>query len=58
MLEQQEAQDRINIDQSIHAQSDQINSETQGSEENMQKRTAMQTAQTQQNIMQEDNQGG
>ncbi len=51
MLEQQEAQDRMNIDQTIHAQADQINTETQGSSENMQKQAMLQQQQSQQEQM-------
>lgn len=50
-LEQQEAQDRMNISQSIHAQSDQINSETQGSQENEQIQQAAQMQQDQESNM-------
>ncbi len=58
MLEQQESQDRQNIDQTIHAQADQINTETQGSAENMQQQAMQQTQQSEQQIMQDLNQGG
>lgn len=58
MLEQQESLDRQNIDQTIHAQSDQINSETQGSEENMQKQTMLQEQQSAQQTMQDVSLGG
>lgn len=57
-LEQQEAADRIAINDSIHAQSDQINSETQGSMENQQVAAYQQEQQSEQNIMQQVNQGG
>ena len=58
MLEMQETTDQEMIDQKIHKQADQINSETQGSQENMAKVSAMQTQQAQSNIMQDFNQGG
>jgi glutamine synthetase type III len=58
MLEQQEAQDRQNIDQTIHAQSDQINTETQGSAENMQQQAMLQMQQSEQQNMNELSQGG
>jgi hypothetical protein len=58
MLEQQEAGDRQNIDQQIHAQSNQINTETQGSAENMQLQQASQMFNDQSQNMQTMNQGG
>lgn len=57
-LERQEAADRIAINQSIHSQSDQINSETQGSMENQQAIAAQQEQKAEQNIMQQVNRGG
>lgn len=58
MLERQEMADRDMVTQNIHAQADQINSETQGSAENQQAQAAMQQQQMQQNIMSDFNQGG
>ena len=42
MLEQQEVQDRESIDQGIHQKADAINTETQGSSENMQQQAMQQ----------------
>jgi hypothetical protein len=58
MLEQQEAGDRENIDQKIHAQSDQINTETQGSAENMQLEAQQQMEQFARQNMQTMQEGG
>lgn len=58
MLEQQESQDRQNIDATIHAQSDQINTETEGSAENMQQKAMAQERQSKNQIMQDVSQGG
>lgn len=58
MMEQQETADRQNIDQTIHSQADQINTETQGSSENMQLQQAQQMQQDQSQIMNGFNQGG
>lgn len=58
MLEQQESVDRENIDQKIHEQSDQINTETQGSFENMQVNEAAQMAEAEAQNMQTMNLGG
>lgn len=58
LLEQQEASDRVNIDNTIHAQADRINSETEGSAENMQKQAMQQMQQSEQQIMNNVNQGG
>jgi len=58
MMEQQETADRQFIDQTIHAQSDLINSETQGSSEHMQMQQMQQMQQDQSQIMQGFNQGG
>lgn len=61
MIEQQEAADRDNIDENIHKQANQINTETQGSVENIQLTQALASQQQQadaQNIMQDINQGG
>jgi hypothetical protein len=55
MLEQQEAQDRQMISSDIHAESDVINSETQGSFENMEKQTLQEM---QMGAQQPFNQGG
>ncbi len=57
-LERQESQDRKEIDQTIHAQADQINTETTGSAENMQKQAMLQEQQSERQIMQGFNQGG
>ncbi len=57
-LEQAESQDRQNIDQTIHAQADQINTETQGSAENMQAQAMQQMQQSEQNNMETLSQGG
>jgi len=58
MMEHQETADRQNIDQTIHAQADQINTETQGSSENMQMQQAASMQQDQSQIMNGFNQGG
>lgn len=58
MLESQEASDQERVSSQINAEADQINSETQGSEENQQKQMMAQTAQNQEQIMQGFNQGG
>lgn len=58
MLERQETEDRQNIDQTIHAQADQINTETDGSAENMQQKATQQMQQSQQQIMSDVSQGG
>ena len=47
MLERQEASDRDSIDAKIHAQANQINTETQGSAENMQMQAVQQLSQQQ-----------
>lgn len=57
-LEQAESQDRQNIDKTIHAQADQINTETQGSAENMQAQAMQQMQQSESNNMQTISQGG
>jgi hypothetical protein len=57
-LERQEAEDRENINAGIHAQADQINTETQGSAENMQQKAMQQMQQMQNQQMQEFSQGG
>ena len=58
MLEQQEAQDRTNIDNRIHMQADQINTETEGSAENMQQQAMQQMQQSESQIMNDVSQGG
>lgn len=58
MLEQQESADREGIDQKIHAQSNQINTETQGSSENQQLQMAQQETESASQNMQTMNQGG
>ncbi|SRR3990167_6393261 len=58
VLERQEAEDRQSIDQNIHAQADQINTETQGSAENMQQQAMQQQLQSEQANMQTLSQGG
>lgn len=58
MLEQQEAQDRININDQIHSESNQINTETSGTVENQQAQAMQQEQQTQQATMQDLTQGG
>lgn len=58
MLEQQEAQDRININDQIHSESNQINTETAGTVENQQAQAMQQEQQTQQATMQDLTQGG
>lgn len=58
LMEQQEAQDRINIDKDINAQADLINTETQGSAENKQKQAMQQMQQSEQQPMQDLSQGG
>jgi hypothetical protein len=55
MLEQQEAQDRQQISQDIHNESDQINSETQGSAEHMEHQILQEMSMS---LQQPSNQGG
>lgn len=57
-LEMQEAEGREAQKSQVNAQADQINAETQGSEENLQRQSALQQNQFDQNIMQDFNQGG
>lgn len=58
MLERQESTDRELIDQKIHGQSNQINTETQGSAENMQLQAQQQMEQFAQQNLQTMQQGG
>lgn len=58
MLENQEMVDRNQVDASISAQANQINSETQGSEEHQNKQAAMQKIASQEQTMNQFNQGG
>lgn len=57
MLEQQEAADRENIDAKVQAQSNQINSETQGSQENQQMVQQQQIQQDQSQLMDDYQEG-
>lgn len=58
MLEQQESADREEVDSKIQSQANQINTETQGSSENMQLQEASQMMQDTTQNMQTMNQGG
>lgn len=58
MLEMQESADREAVDDKIHAQTDQINTETQGSSENMRQQAMQQQLQSGQQNMQAMSQGG
>lgn len=58
MLERQESQDRKDIDADINAQADVINTETQGSQEYMQKQAMQQMQQSEQQIMEDVTLGG
>lgn len=57
-LEQQEAMGREAQKTQVSAQADEINAETQGTEEQQQKQAMQQMQQSEQNIMQDINQGG
>jgi hypothetical protein len=58
LLERQETEDRQNIDQTIRSQADHINTETQGSAENMQQKAMQQMQQSENQIMNDVSQGG
>lgn len=58
MMERQESEDRQNINAGIHMEADQINTETQGSAENMQQQAMQQVQQSENQIMNDVSQGG